>query len=238
MDKSFKEHLLDLKKRIIFLLITFIGLFVICYAFSGNIVNAIKPDGIEFVYLSPQEVLISQLRLSFIFAFIMHIPIFAGTAIEFVRAKTKTTIITILMAFICMGLFAAGVYFSMNVLLPFMMNFLTSIGDDLNIKGMISLENYVSFFIALTVSVGILCELPLISGILTKVGIITPALLKKAVPAAIVMSFIIGAIITPPDVISQMMVALPSIGVYFLSIAVSSVIARTKRVEHKESVRV
>jgi sec-independent protein translocase protein TatC len=117
--------------------------------------------------------------------------------------------------------FFAGVAFGYFILLPAALNFFASFGTqyiDLNI----ALDQYVSFMLALLLGAGLVFELPMISFFLSKMGILTPSFMRKYRRHAIVVIFIISAIVTPtPDMVTQTLLALPMFFLYEISILVS-----------------
>ena len=90
----------------------------------------------------------------------------------------------------------------------------------------ISLHSYISTVVSTTFAVGIVFELPLVIFFLTKIGIVTPAFLKKNRKYTLIIVLIIAAVITPPDVFSQIIVTIPLMGLYELSIFASERIVK------------
>jgi sec-independent protein translocase protein TatC len=97
---------------------------------------------------------------------------------------------------------------------------------------MISIDSYFSMVIQISVALGVVFQFPLVAGVLTGLGIITPSFLKLKWRYAVVIIFIVGAAVTPGDVmVSQLVVAVPLCGLYFLSILVSMFVKRRKERE-------
>jgi sec-independent protein translocase protein TatC len=118
-------------------------------------------------------------------------------------------------------LFLIGILFSYYVIVPLTVNFLGTYSVSSSVHNQISLSSYISTVVSLTFAVGVVFELPILIYFLTKIGVITPEFLKKNRRYMYVVILIVAAIITPPDVFSQTMVAIPLAILYELSIVVS-----------------
>lgn len=118
-------------------------------------------------------------------------------------------------------LFFVGVLFSYFLIVPLTVNFLGTYQVSQAVTNQISIDSYVNTVVSVTFAVGIVFELPLIIYFLTKLGLVTPAFLKRNRKYMLVILLIISAIITPPDVFSQILVCIPLMGLYELSIMVA-----------------
>jgi sec-independent protein translocase protein TatC len=94
---------------------------------------------------------------------------------------------------------------------------------------MFTSANYLGFFLKLMLAFGIIFELPVVSFVLSKLGLITPSFLISKTKYALVVSFILGALLTPPDIISQIVLALPLMLLYGISILVSFIAQPKKK---------
>lgn len=130
--------------------------------------------------------------------------------------------------FIMSFLFIIGVLFSYYFMVPWTLNFLGTYQVSTLVVNQISLTSYISTVTTTILSVGVVFELPVIVYLLAKIGIVTPAYLKKNRKYSLVIILIIAAIITPPDVFSQTIVTIPLYSLYEISILVA------KRVAPKE----
>lgn len=233
-DLTLNEHLRELHKRLLFVLISFIIFFVIIYKRCNTILQGLievgNNVGYKFVYISPQEILLQQLRISLTFAMLITLPILLYQVLAFIypmfykvkhfRIKVYVSTVTVLVLLLC------GIFFAYIMVLPFMYQFLYKIGTPLGIESAISLANYINLFLTVSICMGIIFELPTICVILTRLGILTSADLKHFHRYMIVLSFVVGAIITPPDVISQVVVACPMILLYEVSILLCKLVGR------------
>ena len=130
-------------------------------------------------------------------------------------------------------LFVGGALFGYFVVFPFGFKFFLGFSNQY-IKALPSVKQYFSFSIKLLLAFGIVFELPVVVFFLTKMGLITPELLKKKRKYAILLIFIIAAILTPPDAATQCMMAVPLIVLYEISILVSKTARKKKKGEEKE----
>jgi len=131
-------------------------------------------------------------------------------------------------------LFFTGVLFGYLVLAPLSIHFLTSYQVSPDVANQINIRSYIGTLTSICLATGIVFELPIIAFFLTKIGIITPAFMRKYRKHAIVVIFILAAIITPPDVFSQTLVAIPLLILYEISIFISAGVMRSKEKNHKE----
>ncbi|MCK5765370.1 MAG: twin-arginine translocase subunit TatC [Bacteroidales bacterium] len=133
--------------------------------------------------------------------------------------------------FVCSVLFLTGVLFSYFLIVPLTINFLGTYQVSEAVANNVSLGSYISTVVSVSLSVGIVFELPVFVFFFTKLGILTPAYLKKNRKYTLVILLIISAIITPPDIFSQVMVVIPLWGLYELSILISSRVYKKQQSE-------
>ena len=128
--------------------------------------------------------------------------------------------------FVVTFLFLSGILFGYYIVAPISINFLSHFQLDPSIHNEIDLTSYVSTVMMLVLASGIMFQLPVVVFFLTKAGIVTPEGLKSYRKVAIVVILVISALITPPDVISQILMAIPLIFLYEVSILISQAIVR------------
>lgn len=132
------------------------------------------------------------------------------------------------------GLFFIGVLFGYFMLAPLSIHFLSSYVIDPQVVNQINVRSYIGTLTSICLATGLVFELPIIAFFLTKIGLITPAFMRKYRKHAIVVIFIIAAIITPPDVFSQTLVAIPLLILYEVSILISAGVMKQKEKDRKE----
>ncbi len=125
-------------------------------------------------------------------------------------------------------LFIIGILFSYFLIVPLAVMFLGSYNVSASVENQIALNSYISTVVSLTFAVGLVFEMPIFVFFLTKVGIITPDFMRKNRKAMIVIVLIVSAIITPADIFSQVLVAIPLLGLYEISILISRRVYRRR----------
>jgi len=132
------------------------------------------------------------------------------------------------------GLFFIGVLFGYFMLAPLSIHFLSSYEIDPQVVNQINVRSYIGTLTSICLATGIIFELPIVTFFLTKIGILTPKFMRTYRKHAIVLIFIIAAIITPPDVFSQTLVAIPLLLLYEISIFISARVMKQKEKDSKE----
>jgi sec-independent protein translocase protein TatC len=132
---------------------------------------------------------------------------------------------------VCSILFLAGVLFSYFLIVPLTINFLGTYQVSEAVANNVSLSSYISTVVSVSLSVGIVFELPVFVFFFTRLGILTPDYLKRNRKYTLVILLVIAAIITPPDIFSQVMVVIPLLGLYELSIVISGRVYRKRQSE-------
>jgi sec-independent protein translocase protein TatC len=131
-------------------------------------------------------------------------------------------------------LFFLGVLFGYFMLAPLSIHFLSSYEVDPSVANQINIRSYIGTLTSVCLATGLVFELPIITFFLTKIGVVTPTFMRKYRKHAIVVIFIIAAIITPPDVFSQTLVAIPLLLLYEVSIFISARVVKQKEKDHAE----
>jgi sec-independent protein translocase protein TatC len=130
-------------------------------------------------------------------------------------------------------LFFLGVFFGYYVITPLSVNFLGSYTVSQEVFNDFDLSSYIGLVRASVLASGLIFELPVIIYFLTKVGLVTPEFLRKNRKYSLVFILIISALITPPDIASQVIVAIPVLVLYEVSIFISKLVLRKQRKEEK-----
>lgn len=131
-------------------------------------------------------------------------------------------------------LFFTGVVFGYYMIFPFSLHFLGTYNISDQIVNQINIRSYIGTLTSIVLASGFIFELPIFAFFLTKIGIITPSFMVEYRRYAIVIIFIIAAIITPPDVFSQTLVAVPLLGLYEISILISKIVMKNKAKMHDD----
>ena len=234
---SLTGHLRELRKRIIVCALVFLAAAAICLAFASRLVTLLTDLGAKyqyrFIYLAPQELLTVYFTIALLGGLVLSVPVIATELYAFSKPGLKAGERRFFSASMVFGSlsFAVGVLFAWFVMAPFMLSFMIQFSRNVDIEASISVREYVSFLLTVFLIFGVVFELPVIIVLLTQLGIVKPAWLVKSRKVMIVIIFLVAALITPPDVTSQVMVAVPIIGLYELSIALSRIFYRKKNKE-------
>ena len=220
------EHLEELRTMLIkVILILFVG-FSIVYSFSDQLSSillaplklAIGTKG-QIVYLSVFDKVIVQLQLSFWSSIIITSPLWFLQLWQFIKPGLYVHEIKVIRPFMVTGfiLFCLGVFFAYEVVFPFTLNVLVHFGTQ-DIAASISFKEYIILCIKALVLFGILFQIPNVMVILGFLEIVTKQSLSSIRRYAYVLFTVVAGIITPPDVISQIMLLFPLILLYEISI--------------------
>ncbi len=249
---TFMEHLGDLRKKIVVSLVALCVTFVITFNFSEEILGFLmfplrytldfsvremymhyvfqdKLQMTKLVFLSPTEGFWMNMKISMVAALILALPVVFHQLWSFVspglHAHEKKYVVPFVL--IATGLFLLGSAFCFFVVLPFAMGFLLTykVGDFM--MPMLSVGQYVDFCLKFVLAFGAVFELPIIILFFTKMGFVTPQWLARYRKYAILVAFVIAAILTPtPDVFNQTLMAIPMIVLYEVGILVSKIFVR------------
>ena len=229
------EHLRELRNRVLTALSAFLLVFACLLARGNDVTLAVsslgREAGYSLVYIAPQELLVQQLKLSALAAFLATFPLAFYEAAAFVApALDGGPRAGKVAGFFAMGaaMAAAGAAFSARVVLPFALSYFGRIGAATGIAPQVSYGEYVSFLVTVTGAVAMAFELPVACVALRGAGLVDAAGLSKARPAVVIGSFVVGAVITPPDVFTQCMVAAPMWLLYEASVAACRVMDHGK----------
>lgn len=232
---SLSGHLKELRNRILVVVILLLVAFTACLSFAPQFITFLTDMGkaynYVFVYIAPQELLLVYLNAALVGALIICFPVVSYEVYAFcspgMKKKERTFFIGSLLAGTLF--FVVGVAFARFISLPFVLRFLIQFTGQVDVSASISIQQYIGFLLTIFVVFGLVFELPVVSVLLTGLGLIQASWLRKGRKVMIVIIFVLAAIITPPDVVSQVMVAVPMIGLYELSIGLSSLVGKRRK---------
>ena len=244
-ENTFVGHLSELRRRLVHSLIFIFIIFVLGYIFAENIYNflvepyakAVKDDGVSrrLIFTALHETFITYLKVAFFSAIFLGSPIFLVQIWKFVAPglykNEKKAFLPFLVATPIL-FFAGGslVYF---FIAPIAWNFFLSYQNMSSSGVPIRLEakmgEYLSLMMRFIFAFGLAFQLPVVLGLMAKVGIVTYQSLKKFRKYAIVIAFLSAAFLTPPDPFSQISLALPIIILYEISIYIAKIIQKNKK---------
>ena len=230
-EMPFWDHLEELRWRLIKSIFTIIIGAVITYKFS---------DSIIFWLIFPTESLsinlnLQVLKITSMFTVKISVALFGGIILglplilyqfwRFVSPafEDKHGLAVIFTILFSTGFFVLGMCFAYFIIIPFSLSFFTSLtSESVDVAYNFTLEGYLTYILWLIFGCGLLFQLPVLSTFLTKIGLLTPAFLREYRKFAIVVFLIVGAVLTPPDPISQILIVVPLSLLYEFSILIST----------------
>lgn len=233
-------HLKELRNRIVICILCLVVFFLVGLHYASEFVGAMtnigRVYGYQFVYISPQELLLQYFSVALLVGVCFTLPVILYNIWAFVQPGLKKNENGLFLSALIFGLicFVIGVIFAYKIMMPFMLHFLIDLSIGSDITASISVQNYMTFLLTIFMIFGIVFELPVVSVILTQLGLVKISWMKKGTRVVIVVIFVVSAIITPPDIVSQIMVAIPMIGLYELSILISSVLLKFRKPNDSE----
>jgi len=234
--QPFMSHLEELRKRLVICAIGVGAGFVIAYIFSERLfqllvapLKAVMPEGDQLIFTNLPEMFFAYIKVAFIAGIMAASPLIFYQLWMFIapglyRKEKKMAIPFVISSTI---LFVGGALFGYFVVFPFGFKFFIGFSNDY-VKALPSVKQYFSFSMKLLFAFGAVFELPVIIFFLSKMGVVTPQFLRQKRKYAILLTFALAAILTPPDVITQCMMAGPLIVLYEIGILVSRIAQKKK----------
>ncbi len=223
---SFIDHLDELRKRLLVVMIIFVVAFIAFYPFHSKILEFLNLSFLdnELVFLEVMEPFLVNVKISFFCAVITASPFLAYQVAVFISpaltSKIKKYMIVILIMFFI--LFAAGFYFGYKLLIPSAMKWLISQGS--NLEPTISVSRYVSFVGWFLVGAGLAFEIPLVLLFFIKAGVLKTATLRKQWRIVYIIILLLSALITPDwSPVTMAVLAIPMILLYELSLLLAKI---------------
>lgn len=239
----FTAHLEELRSRLIKSFIAVGVGFLLSYGFKEKIFAILTAplvqsmrEGDHMIYTNLPEAFFTFMKAAFISGILLASPILLYQFWMFVAPglydREKRLVLPIL--FLSTIFFAGGVLFAYLVVFPFGFEFFLSFTSD-TIRPMPSMKEYLGFSSKLLLAFGLVFEMPLVITFLARLGIVSIPFLKRSRKYAVLLFFVIAAFLTPPDVVSQVLMALPMMLLYEISIVGARMFGRKKPVAEKEA---
>lgn len=229
------DHLSEMRKRLFIIVGVFLVLSALSFNYVGIIVDVLiensKGLGYELVYLAPGELFSQYIKISLIIGITVASPVILFQLWLFIlpgleKGEKFVVFSSLFSGLIC---FILGASFAYVVAVPMMFNFFMTVDQNQFVQATISIQNYINFVLSTLITFGIIFEMPVVTVLLSQLGILNPVWMTKSRKFVIVVLFVVGAVITPPDVVSQVLVAVPMLILFEISVLLSKMIARRKR---------
>jgi len=230
------EHLSELRKRLVWsIAYIFVG-FLVCWVFSERLFDIVRHPIAPYlqhgglVFTAPMDKFLAHIKISFLGGFIITSPLWIHQVWLFVAPGLYEKEKKYGLSFIFFGtvLFLTGISFVYFVVYPLAFQFLMNFGGGTD-RPMITIEEYLSFFTTTTLVFGLAFEMPLILAILGMMGLVTPEFLSSKRRYALVVLAAMSAFFTPPDVMSMVLMMIPMVGLYELSIVLVRMLGKPKQ---------
>ena len=233
MRLSFRAHLIELRKRLLLSMLSVVVFAVPGFIFAEDLYRLLRapmeaalPEGSSFIVTGPIEYFVVLLKVSLTTAILASTPWILLQVWKFVAPGLYANERRYAGAFVFFGsvFFISGSAFAYFVVFPVGLPFLVGLNPP-DIHGMYKVGEYYSFAIRLLMAFGIAFELPVVIVLLCLLGIVTPEFFSRFRKYAIVLSFVFAALLTPPDVITQVSMALPLYFLYEAGLLVARVLS-------------
>jgi sec-independent protein translocase protein TatC len=245
------EHLIELRKRLIWCLGGFFVAFLACFFVAKHLFNllvipfkwatawaGLDPHKVELIYTAPQEFFFTQIKLAMFGGIVIAFPLIAAQIYKFVapglyRNERRAFLPFLIASPILFLMGASLVYFFFTPMVMWFFLTMQQAGTDsqVQISLLPKVSEYLSLIMTLIISFGLVFQLPVITTLMTRVGLLTADGLASKRKWAIVLAFVVAAVLTPPDPVSQIGLALPTILLYEVSIWTARMIERSREQE-------
>jgi len=245
------EHLIELRTRLMWAIGSFFIAFLVCFYFAKQIFNllvipfqwatnwaGLATDKVDLIYTAPQEFFFTQIKLAMFGGIVIAFPMIATQIYKFVapglyRNERMAFLPFLVASPILFLLGAALVYFFFTPMVMWFFLSMQQVGpeSEVQISLLPKVSEYLSLIMTLILSFGLVFQLPVVTTLLAKTGLLTSAALAGKRKVAIVVAFVVAAVLTPPDPVSQIGLALPTILLYEIGIWCARMVERKREEE-------
>lgn len=242
------EHLIELRRRLIWSIGGFFVAFLVCFFFAKRLFNllvipfkwatqwaGLDPHKVELIYTAPQEFFFTQVKLAMFGGMVIAFPLIATQIYKFIAPglykNERNAFLPFLIASPILFLMGASLvyfFFTPMVMWFFLAMQQTGTNDQVQISLLPKVSEYLSLIMTLIFSFGLVFQLPVVTSLMTRVGMLSSMALAEKRKWAIVIAFVVAAVLTPPDPMSQIGLAIPTILLYEVSIWSARLIERSK----------
>ncbi len=225
-------HLMEMRNMLLYSAIAIvIGFLIAMYFLADPVMNfitePIRSRSVQIIYTTVSEALVTKLKMSFLVGVVIASPYVMYQIWKFIKPALYEEEIRAFrpLFFIALVLFVLGIIFSYYCVYGLAIDFFLVAGEDLATP-MLSIDRYVNFLVGFLLPFGLVCEMPIVIYIATKKGLVGYETLAKNRKFVLFGIFILAAILTPPDVVSQIMLGLPMYALYEVSVQISRFVGK------------
>lgn len=249
------EHLIELRRRLMWSIGGFFVAFLACFFVAKHLFNLLvvpfkwsvewagmDVSKVELIYTAPQEFFFTQIKLAMFGGLVIAFPLIASQIYKFIAPglyrNERAAFLPFLIASPLLFLTGAALvyFFFTPMVMWFFLSMQQSGGDgQVQISLLPKVSEYLSLIMTLIFSFGLVFQLPVVTSLMARVGLLSAQALKEKRKWAIVLAFVVAAVLTPPDPISQISLALPTILLYEISIWAARMIERKREEERIEA---
>ncbi len=239
---SLFAHLNELRKRLIICAVFFLTGVVVCLSQAEWFTNLLLTRGylFEFVYIAPAELMMTYVHVSVVGGIVIVTPVIIWQVWRFIKPglRRRESIAFLLIMTVGVALFALGAVFSFEIVLPMLLAFFARLNSTGSVSAMVSAQEYVNYVISTMLTFGVIFETPVVMAALTGAGLVKPKTLRKNFKYVVLLILIVAAVITPPDVTSQILVAVPLMVLFYGSILLCQILFRRKLREKEKMLEI
>ena len=242
------EHLIELRRRLIWSIVAFFLAFVLCFAFAKHLFNllvlpyqwALDWAGMDrskaaLIYTAPQEFFFTQVKVAMFGGLVLAFPMIAAQLYKFVAPglykHERMAFLPFLIASPLLFLLGGALvyfFFTPMVMWFFLAMQQSGMDGEVQISLLPKVSEYLSLIMTLIFAFGLVFQLPVVTSLMAKVGLVTAQGLRDKRKYAIVIAFVVAAVLTPPDPASQIGLAIPAILLYEISIWLAQMIEKKR----------
>ncbi len=234
--ETFLSHLFEMRTRLLWVVGSVLAVFLCLFPFANKLYGYLAgplmahlPEGSSMVAIDVAAPFLTPFKLVFLMSIVLAIPIIFYHAWAFIAPglyKHEKRLIAPLLASSSI-LFYFGMAFAYFIVFPLMFGFFTKVAPQ-GVTVMTDISRYLDFVLKIFIAFGVAFEVPIVTLVLVKLGITTPQQLAEKRPYVIVGAFIIGMLLTPPDIISQVLLAIPVWLLFELGLFLSRLMMKNK----------
>jgi sec-independent protein translocase protein TatC len=219
--EGYEKHINELRKRLIYSAVALVAFTAAIFIYSGKLLELFKNDlGFQLYAFQPYEVFYTQIMMSVLIGFIASIPVVIYQVLKFVKPGLRDHEYRTIRNFLPFSviLFLGGAAFAYEFIVKTSLTFFQGINQSTTVGALWGLQNTVGYTIKISAFTGLFFQIPIISAVLAKTGLLDSDMMKKYRRHFFVAVLVAAAVATPPDVVTQILLVTPVLGLYQASI--------------------